>query len=30
MDVAARTAIDPALMVLLSACMLQERFRPAS
>ncbi len=26
MDVAARTAVDPALMMLLSACMLQERF----
>lgn len=29
MDVAARTAIDPALMLVLSACMLQERFAPA-
>jgi asparagine synthase (glutamine-hydrolysing) len=26
MDDAARTAVDPALMVLLSACMLQEQF----
>jgi asparagine synthase (glutamine-hydrolysing) len=30
MDDAARTAIDPALMVLLSACMLQEKFSPAA
>jgi asparagine synthase (glutamine-hydrolysing) len=26
MDDGARTAIDPALMVILSACMLQQRF----
>jgi asparagine synthase (glutamine-hydrolysing) len=26
MDVAGRTAVDPALMMLLSACVLQERF----
>jgi len=26
MDDAARTAVDPALMVLLSACALQEQF----
>jgi asparagine synthase (glutamine-hydrolysing) len=26
MDDAARTAIDPALMVMLSACVLHERF----
>ena len=30
MDAAARTAIDPALMILLSACMLQERYAPAA
>lgn len=29
MDAAARTAVDPALMLVLSACMLQERFAPA-
>jgi asparagine synthase (glutamine-hydrolysing) len=30
MDDAARTAIDPALMVMLSACMLQEKFAPTA
>jgi asparagine synthase (glutamine-hydrolysing) len=30
MDDAARTAVDPALMVMLSACMLQEQFAPAA
>jgi asparagine synthase (glutamine-hydrolysing) len=30
MDAAARTAVDPALMILLSACMLQQRFSLAA
>ncbi|MFN2376348.1 MAG: asparagine synthase (glutamine-hydrolyzing) [Candidatus Binatia bacterium] len=30
MDAAARTAIDPALMILLSACLLQSRFSPTA
>ncbi|MFN2427434.1 MAG: asparagine synthase (glutamine-hydrolyzing), partial [Candidatus Binatia bacterium] len=30
MDDAARTAVDPALMILLSACMLQQSFTPAA
>jgi asparagine synthase (glutamine-hydrolysing) len=30
MDVAARTAVDPALMMLLSACVLHDRFRLAA
>lgn len=30
MDAGARTAVDPALMMLLSACVLQERFRLAA